>query len=367
MLALIAGGGVIGCAIAYELSRAGADVTLMERAHIGAGASSAAAGMLAPLAESPDPGMFFRLALAGLKAFDEHARELVDESGVDFEFRRDGVLRVAESDEESDRLRSIATLQRESTNARWMGRDDVTQLEPALSESVIGALYSPHDGHVNPGRLTAALATAAARNGARIIEGEQVTSFVIDRSRVVAVRAKAETVSADHFILAGGSWVSALCESAGLTVPITPVRGQMLAVRATPAPIRRIVYSHAGYLVPKPDGSIWVGATEEPDAGFEAGVTVEGLRFLLSAAGRLVPALDAAAYLRSWAGLRPLAPDRLPVLGTAPGFDNLHLAAGHFRNGILLSLVTGKLMAQLILTGCQPEELSAFSPSRFAA
>jgi glycine oxidase len=366
VLTLIAGGGVIGSAIAYELSRAGVDVVLAERGRIGAGASSAAAGMLAPLAESSDPGPFFQLALDGMKAFDERARALIDESGIDFEFRRDGVLRVTESEEERDQLSALAGLQRENGGARWIEGSEVRRIEPAVSQTVNGALYSPADGHLNPARLTAALAAAAARNGARILEGQEVTSFNIDHSRILTVQTQSEMMAADHFVLAGGAWLTMLSERAGFPIPITPVRGQMLAVQATPPPIRHIVYSHSGYLVPKPDGSIWVGATEESTAGFEARVTVEGLHFLVSAAQRLVPALQGALYLRSWAGLRPFAPDRLPVLGTLPGLDNLHVAAGHFRNGILLSLVTGKLMAELILTGRCPEQLSAFSPSRFA-
>jgi glycine oxidase len=367
MLTVIAGGGVIGCAIAYALSRAGAEVILVEQGRIGTGASSAAAGMLAPLAESPNPGPFFRLALQGLQAFDAQARELVDESGVDFELRRDGVLRIAESSEESDQLCALESLQNQSVGAKWIDGDEVRRLEPALSQSVIGALFSPNDGHLNPGRLTAALATAAVRHGARIVEGQRVTSFDLERSSILTAHTDTETLAADHFVLAGGAWVSAIGAQARCAIPVAPVRGQMLAVLATPPPLRHVVYSHNGYLVPKPDGSIWVGATEEPDAGFEAGLTVEGLHFLLSAAKRLVPSLEAASYLRSWAGLRPCSPDRLPILGTTPGLSNLHIAAGHFRNGILLSLITGQLMAKLLLTGRQPEEFAAFSPARFTA
>jgi glycine oxidase len=366
MHVLIAGGGVVGCAIAYELSRAGAEVTLVERGRIGAGASSAAAGMLAPLAESSDPGAFSRLALLGLDAFDRQSGELVEESGIDFEFRYDGVLRVAESATEEKRLQGLVAWQSEQRAAHWLDRLALTQVEPNLSEKVRGALYSPQEGHVNPSRLTAALANAAARRGAAILEGHEIVGIDRKGRRVTAVDTSKGVLAADQFVLAGGAWMGRLSAGSGFNLPITPVRGQMLAVHRTPAPIRHIVYSKDGYLLPKPDGSIWVGATEEHDAGFDASVTVDGMRTLLGSAVRLVPDLADASYIRSWAGLRPHFADGLPVLGPVRDFDNLHVAAGHFRNGILLSLITGRLMADLITSGIPPPELTPFLPDRFS-
>lgn len=364
MRVLIVGGGVIGCAIAYELSRAGAEVILVERRSVAAGASSAAAGMLAPLAESSDPGPFSRLALQGLGAFNAQAGEIVDESGIDFEFRRDGVLRVAETADETRRLRALAGHQKQ---AEWLDRRGLRGLEPLISASVAGALYSADEGHVNPSRLTAALAAAAVRRGATVLEGKEIRQFDVSGARIVAARSSSGTIGADQFVLAGGAWLSALADAIGIAVPVEPVRGQMAAVRQAPPSIRHIVYSQDGYLVPKPDGSTWIGATEEHDAGFNATVTVEGLRSLLAVAERLVPALAGASYIRSWAGLRPCLPDRLPALGNMPNFDNLYVAAGHFRNGILLSLITGGLIAKLITTGVPPPELAPFSPARFGS
>jgi len=366
MHVLIAGGGVIGCAIAYELRRAGADVTLVERDRIGAGASSAAAGMLAPLAESAEPGPFSHLALQGLEAFNSQAGDLAEESGIDFEFRRDGVLRVAESPAEESRLRALVPQQSKDVAAQWLDRPALADLEPQLSTEISGALYSPREGHVNPSRLTAALATAAVRRGAILLERQEVQRFDRDGGRIVAAQTSAGVVGADQFILAGGAWLAGLGAGNGVTIPVSPVRGQMLAVQQTPSPIRHIIYSQDGYLVPKPDGSIWVGATEEHSAGFDAAVTVDGLRSLLSVADRLVPPLGRASYIRSWAGLRPCSSDRLPILGPYPGFDNLHVATGHFRNGILLSLITGRLMADLLTSGSVPPELAPFSPARFS-
>lgn len=366
MHVLVVGGGVIGCSIAYYLQRAGAQVTLAERARIGSGTSAAAAGMLAPLAESHDPGPFARLALLGLDAFHAEADEIIAESGVDFEFRRDGVLRVAESPEEESRLRGLLAWQPGGDLAvEWLDRDALARLEPALAAGVSAALYTPHEGHVNPSRLTAALASAASRRGAVIREGTAVQGFERAGARIVAVQAGHETIHADQIVLAGGVWSAGLPVDAGVSLPVAPVRGQMAAIQMTPAPIRRVIYSQHGYLVPKADGSVYVGATEEDGAGFDITVTVDGLRWLLGAAERLVPALAGAAYLRSWAGLRPCTPDRLPLLGPVEGLENVTVATGHFRNGILLSLVTGRLLADFLTSGTLPAELAPFSPARF--
>lgn len=363
---IVIGGGVIGCAIAYYLRGAGIEVTLAERQRVGSGASSAAAGMLAPLAESPDPGPFTRLALDGLRAFKEDAETIIAESGVDFEYRCDGVLRVAESEAAAEPLRAMLAWQAGSgLDVRWLDAAEVRGLEPEIGGQVIGALYTPGEGHVNPARLTEALASAAVRRGARLLEGCAVEGFEVDGDRVTAVRHSDGVLRADQIVFAGGAWANLWEQRLGAPMPVFPVRGQMAALSRTPPPIRHIIYSHDGYLLPKSDGSIYVGATEEHDAGYDARVTAGGLRWLLAAAERLVPVLGGAAYLRSWAGLRPGSPDNLPLLGPLPSLTNVTLATGHFRNGILLSLITGRLIARQLSSGTAPPELAAFAPARF--
>ncbi|MGI8553006.1 MAG: glycine oxidase ThiO [Dehalococcoidia bacterium] len=366
MQVVVIGGGVIGSSIAYYLRRAEIDVTIVERGRSGGGASAAAAGMLAPLAESPDPGPFTRLALAGLHAFKEQAEAIIAESGIDFEYRRDGVLRVAESDAETAPLQALLAWQAGSGVAvQWLDGPEVHRLEPAIAARVLGALYTPGEGHVNPARLNEALATAAVHRGAHLIEGSSVEELVIERDRVTSVRHTDGHLNADYVVFAAGAWAGLWQQHLQLPLPVFPVRGQMAAVGQTPPPIRHIVYSRDGYLVPKADGSIFIGATEEEAAGYDPRVTVAGLRWLLSAAERLVPVLSEATYLRSWAGLRPCSADHLPLLGPLPTLANVSLATGHFRNGILLSLITGQLIAQQISSGKTPPELLPFSPARF--
>jgi glycine oxidase len=366
MRVLVVGGGVIGCSVAYHLQRAGLQVTVAERDRVGSGASSAAAGMLAPLAESAEPGPFAHLAQLGLQSFHERAAELVEESGVDFEYRRDGILRVAESEQEEQELRSVLPWQQQTgSRVTWIERNRVIELEPGLSPTIRGALYTEAEGHVNPGRLTEALATAAKARGATFIEGCSIRGFDHDRGRVTAARHRAGRLSADYIVIAGGAWAGASDMGLDVVAPVFPVKGQMAALSQVDPLLRHIVYSHSGYLVPKAGGSIYVGATEEEQAGFDASVTAVGLHWLLGAALRLLPPLGAAAYLRSWAGLRPCSPDRMPILGPVSSYTNVAVATGHFRNGILLSLITGQLIADLVQSGRTPPEISTFTPERF--
>ena len=366
MQVLVVGGGVIGCSIAYYLRRAGIAVTVIERNRIGSGASSAAAGMLAPLAESADPGPFARLAQLGLQEFHDCAAELIEESGIDFAYRRDGILRVAETEQEEQSLRDALRWQQEGgARVSWAEPKLVLELEPGLSLRIRGALYTENEGHVDPARLTEALATAAKVRGAVLIEGCDIERFATERGRVTAAKYQGGTHAADYVVIAGGAWAAAHSAELGSPVPIFPVKGQMAAVAQTSPTLRHVVYSHDGYLVPKSDGSIYVGATEEEGAGFDANVTVSGLQWLLAAATRLLPGIAQTRYLRSWSGLRPCAPDRLPILGSAPELTNVALATGHFRNGILLSLLTGRLITELICSGNTPADLLPFTPSRF--
>jgi len=356
---------VIGCSIAWHLRRSGANVTVVERARIGDGASSAAAGMLAPFSESSRPGPFAQLSVMGLESFIEQAEQLSEESGIDFELRRDGILRIAESAEQAAALRAALPWQQQAgADAQWIEPHAVASLEPGLRASPYGAVYSSTEGHVNPLLLSRALAAAASVRGVRLLEHCSVEGFDRQGDGIVSLRSSAGRLPVEHLVLAGGAWTGGWSEALGVDLPVFPVRGQMAALSQPTPTLRHIIYSADGYLVPKSDGSVFVGATEEEDAGFDASVTVEGLRWLLSAATRLVPGLAAASFLRSWAGLRPCTADRLPLIGPLPGLTNVTLATGHFRNGILLSLITGRLVAELILKRRTPVELTTFLPER---
>lgn len=361
----IVGGGVIGCAIAYQLVSAGATVTVCERGQVGGQASGAAAGMLAPLAECRAPSPFLDLASASLQRFPALAERLRAETGLDIELVRSGLLRVAVSDDEAEELRrALAWKQAAGYSVEWLDAAGARECEPSLGPNVVGAVWSPAEQHVASPRLVAALAQAAGRAGAQFRLGTPVGEFLRQGDRIAGVVTADGSLPAGHVVVATGAWTGLLGQRLDLNLPVAPIRGQILALETLPQPLHHIVYAKAAYFVPKPDGSVVVGATEDA-AGFDARVTVQGLSRLLNAVAPLLPGLAGAAFGRAWAGLRPHAPDHWPLLGPAPGLRNLTVASGHYRNGILLSPITGELIADLVLTGRAEPLLSAFDPGRF--
>ena len=362
----IVGGGVIGCAAAWYLARAGQRVALYDSGALGGGATAASAGILAPLAESTTPGPFVDLALAGLHAFAADLPALIEDSGLDPEYRRSGVLRLAWDDASAAELREAAGWQANAgLDLRWLEPRQVASLEPGLAPCA-GALYCPHEGHLPPPRLVAALAAAAARCGALLHEHSAPSLPLVEGGRISGLLVGGERVSAGRVILAAGAWSNGWAEAAGVRLPVRPVRGQMLLVRALPPPLRTVVFRGHGYLVPRADGTIYVGATQE-EAGFDRRVTLAGIEELVNDAATIAPALRNAELLSAGVGLRPGSADGLPAIGPAPGDERLLIAAGHFRNGILMSLITGRLLTALV-GGQTPElPLAPFSPARFAA
>ena len=370
---VVVGGGVIGCAIAYYLSRERARpdgrpsgrVVVLERGLIGGEASGAAAGMLAPLAEAHGPSAFLDLCLASHRLFPELTDALYAETGVDVEYVPSGLLRVAFSEPDEAELRSqIEWQDRLGMGVRWIDGEGARGLEPLLSPRVRGAIYSPLEHQVNPTKLVQGLARAAEAQGAVIRQETQVVGVLRRGRRVTGVRLARETLSADSVVLAAGPWTKRLAAALGVRVPVKPVRGQMLALGGGPPPVRHIVWGPKGYVVPKPNGFVFVGATVE-EVGYRKGTTKRGLASLRRMANALVPAFSYATHVDAWAALRPGSADSLPILGAVPGWEGLWVATGHFRNGILLAPITGQLMARSLLEGKQAEALSPFSPARF--
>ncbi len=363
----VVGGGVIGCAIALELAEAGRSVVVLEQGEPGAEASSAAAGMLAPQSESHDAGPFLDLALASLALFDPLVERLRALTGTDVEFRKTGMLRVVL--DEADRAATGRALERQRAaglESRWLESAEARRLEPALAPSIYGAFHLPHDYQVDNVLLARALAQGAAACGAEFLLGRAVTAFRRSGDRVTGVEAGELAVSAGATVLAAGAWSGALAATLGLDLPVGPAKGQMLQVSIAPGRLRSIVSLPPMYLVPRPGGRVLVGATVE-HVGFDKRVTLDAVTGLIQSALAACPGLAAASLERSWAGLRPYSPDGLPILGEAPGTPGLVLATGHFRNGILLAPVTGRLIAELILSGRPSRSLAPFALTRFAS
>ncbi|HEV8663446.1 MAG TPA: glycine oxidase ThiO [Candidatus Methylomirabilis sp.] len=360
----IIGGGVIGCAAAYALATAGLRVLLLERGQIACEASGEAAGMLAPQAEASEVGPFLTLGLQSRELFPALTAALREETGLDVGYGQDGTLYPClDEDEETEARTRFAWQRGQGLPVEWWGAEEVRKAEPGIHPAVRGALFIPGDRQVTSGTFTRAFALAAARRGAEIWEGAPVTGFVRDRKRIVGVKNLDRTVSAGRYVLAAGPWSAQIAALLGLPVPVLPVKGQLCMAGLLQGGPRHILYSHLAYLVPRPGGEVVLGTTVE-FAGFDKRVTVGGLQGILAGAQALYPALAGAPLLRAWAGLRPYTSDELPLLGPVPEMEELLVATGHHRNGILLAPITAQLLRELVVDGRTSTPLAPFRVDR---
>lgn len=360
---LIVGGGVIGLSIAYYLSKKKVQVTLLEKGRVGKEASSAAAGMLGAQVESEFPGPMVELCLKSRKMFPVLSQELKEKTGLDIEWDGSGLLRLAVDSVEAEELKKRAKWQRKQGEAvEWWEREEIEINEPFLAKSLEGALYIPEDGQVSAPRLVQAYATGARLMGVEFLEGVNVQGIECHKGSIVKLNTSAGVFEPETVILTAGAWMGSLADQLGVNLPIVPVKGESLSLVPQRRLMQRTLFGKRCYLVPKADGQIIVGATEiELDTS--PGVSAGAIQNLIQEACRLVPNLKQAEYLHSWSGIRPKTLDGLPYLGSVPGFNRLFVAGGHFRNGILLSAVTGQKMAELV-TGKSVPLLAPFSPER---
>jgi glycine oxidase len=367
---IIIGAGVIGLTIARALKQRGAgDVTLIDRGRPGAEASWAAGGILAPQVEVDQQDDFFRLACASRDLYPEFAESLKTETGVDVELNTTGTLCVGFTPEDEAELQSrFDWQQREGLSVEWLSGDEARQVEPGVSSRVSCALRFPRDWQIENRRLMNALVRANEELGTQFLIGTQVTGIRIEDQTVRGVETAGGRVDAPIVIVAAGAWAS-LIGSPNSSLPpigVEPVRGQMLCFEARPQIVRHVIYSSSGYLVPRLDGRVLAGSTAE-QVGFDKSVTAEGVAAIKSMATEIAPAMETLPLIDSWAGFRPRASDGLPVLGPCSGIQGLIYATGHYRNGILLAPITGKVIADVIVDGVVPDSIQSFSPDRFGS
>lgn len=362
---VVIGAGVVGLAAARALAGRGARVQVVEGVAVGAEASSAAAGMLAPQAETREGSPLLPLAL---RARDRHlalAPELEEETGVALGLSRTGLLEVALTDADERALAERVRWQRaQGLPIEALDAAAVRALEPGVSDAVRGGVALAGDRRLDNRLLVRALAASAVSRGATLVTGRPVAHILSAAGRVTGVRlASGETIDAPAVVNAAGAWAGGLAGDPD-PPPVEPVRGQLVAFDAVPPLFRRVVSSPRGYLVPRPDGRLVAGSTAER-VGFDRGVTAAGLRTVLGIALELAPSLASARVAETWAGLRPGTPDELPVIG-AGALAGLWHAAGLYRNGILLGPLVGETVAALALGDAPTVDLSAFAPGRFA-
>ncbi len=361
---VVVGAGVVGCAVAFELARRGAAVEIVDVRPLGHGATQASAGMLAPFSEARE-GPLLDLAIESLARFDSFVARLAAAHATPFAYQRTGTLDVAFEPAE---LEMLAARQRElaarGVEASLHDARSVRALEPQLASEVCGGLLIPLHGFVAALDFARALAAAARQHDAQIIERGHVRRISQGNGGVI-IDTDRGRLTADAAVVAAGSWAGEIeIEGVPLRVPVKPIRGQLLQLTWNGPMPQRVIWSERCYVVPWPDRSVLVGATVE-DVGFDERTTVGGIRGLMDAASELLPATASATFAGARAGLRPAAPDHLPIVGWSSVVPNVMFATGHYRNGILLAPLTAELVAGAMLDDAADTWLDLMAPGRF--
>jgi glycine oxidase len=357
---VVIGAGIIGCSIARELGRRGMSVRMFEARTIGAGATQASAGILAPYIEAHDRGPLFALGVRSLGMYDGFVRAVSDDSGLKIEYRRCGTLEVAMDPATATRLQQSAAA---DPILRWLDAPSARGQEVALATSIEGALLASGHGYVAVPSLMDALAWAALRHGVQIEAAHRVTGIRPDQHGVTVSTDDGTSWAADRVVIAAGSWAGRLDIDDPAAATVKPIRGQLLRLQWRGAPLAHIVWGPDCYVVPWQNNTVLVGATVE-DVGFDERTTAAGVRDLLDAACELLPETWRATFIEARVGLRPATADGLPLLGPSQRSDRVIYATGHYRNGVLLAPLTAELIADLIVEGRKDQALETLKPER---
>ncbi|WP_055109845.1 FAD-dependent oxidoreductase [Paenibacillus ihumii] len=395
---VIMGGGVIGLSCAFELRKRGHSVTLLEIGQCGGQASGAAAGMLAPYSENlEEPDEFFHLCVDSLRLYPAWQAEIRHVSGQDFEYTNSGSLYAVYHEADILALEGRLLWQRAfGSSGSIVEGEELRRIEPGISSEVKAALHTPEESHIYAPHYVQALEQACRNTGVRIIENLESVSIVDwhrvqpggaqaalqqhgqgmgqepqrdqaqTPSREIAVRSKdGREFRAERLVVCSGAWAQELSGTIALPLPIYPIRGQICAYHNAEHTVRGMVFNNQGYVVAKDNGTVVCGASEDV-AGFDTSVTEKGIDRLRKWNKRLFPSLEREIPFHRWAGLRPSTQDGRPLLGALEASEQIVFAAGHYRNGILLSPVTAKIVADVIDGLELPSYYPAFAPERFS-
>lgn len=364
---VIVGGGVIGLSIAYVLAGDGARMTLIDSGPTGRQASWAGAGIISPGGDRPSPLAVAQMRTLSARMHAEWAEALREETAIDNGYRRCGGVDIALSEADEHDLESNAGRWRDEGIAfERLPARDLQRVEPTLGPAVRLAYWLPDVAQIRNPRHLRALDAAVRRRGGTVREGLPAQGFATRGDRVEAVETPEGPIACDRLVIAAGAWSGLLLEGLGLDVPTRPVRGQIVLLDAGRDGPSRIVEHGKRYLVPRGDGRVLVGSTEE-DAGFAAETTEGGIAAILAMARTICPALEAARVERAWAGLRPGSVDTRPYLGPAPGFSNVLVATGHQRAGLGLSTGTAAVVAAMVQGRPSPIAVRDFRVGRRSA
>jgi glycine oxidase len=363
---LILGGGVIGLTTAFYLARERTAVTVVDKGELGQESSWAGAGILPSGNPKRAKSPIGQLRAGSVAIYPFLSGELRELTSIDNGYVRCGGIELRRSEEalEKQRIENLVREERgEGTNCDVLDAQQLRELEPALSESLPGAVYFPEMAQVRNPRHIKALIAACGHFGVRLHSGCPVHGFERDSDRITGVRCAAGILRAERYLVAAGAWSQTLLEEVGCRIGVRPIRGQIALLRTSPPLLGRILLAGSEYLVPRPDGRVLIGSTEE-DVGFNKQTTAAAILELLRMAIQLAPALAKAPVERCWAGLRPGSSDGKPYIGQVPGWQNLFAATGHFRSGIQLSPGTAMVMKELLLGESPSLPLDAFRLDR---
>ncbi len=363
---IILGGGVIGLATAFELSKRDYHVTVLEKTTCGGQASGAAAGMLAPFSEiGEDPDDFFTFCLDSLRMYDRWQKDVKRTANMDFEYTKCGSLHAVYHEADVLALETRRAWQKEfGVEAELVEGERLRTLEPYLADEVVAALYYPEEAHLFAPDYVKALEAACRNNGVSIYEQLEEVHIKAWRDDIALTTKDGQNFSAERLIVCSGAWSGELEDVFSIRIPVYPIRGQICAYRGVAERLNHIVFTSQGYLVAKANGSIVNGASEDI-AGFHTEVTEKGIARLTNWNKRILPFLENETPYHTWAGLRPATQDGFPLIGKLENAPHIIFATGHYRNGILLSPITATAVADILDHASTYAPLESFKPERF--
>lgn len=380
--AILVGGGIIGSSIAWQLARRGKRVLVLERKDTGSGSAGATDGFVGCHTKKPGPQL--DLAIQSIRMFDEIRAELGGE--VDYEIGAGGMQPVEDKEQWDILSQMVEKQQRSGVDVRMIGPEEALEIVPQLSRDIYGALYSPTANKIDPLKLTYAFLRLAKEQGAEVINGVEVTGFILEHGRCVGVQSSKGEFRAPAVVNCCGAWAGETAKLAGLDLPIKPRKGQLAVtepigfymsptlqcarynvIKFRPESIKDPAVLRLGSsmnIVQTATGGLVFGGTRE-FVGFQDENTFEAIETMCRRVLRFLPGLKDLSVIRFFAGFRPYTPDGLPLLGEVKTLPGFYMAAGHEGDGIAMSPITGKLMAELIVDGAPSYNIDAFSPNRF--
>ena len=363
---VIIGGGAAGCATAYYLAKAGVSSLIIEREGIAGNASGYNAGGLNPLQGAGIPGPLASLAVESFKMHQELSTSLPHETGIDFHHKSIVMVTVAFNESELAAMHETYNIFQaaDGFSAHWVDAADLRQLEPRLSSAAIQGLYTYGNATLSSYEYVTALYQAAKRCGTRMYPG-LATGFKTSGERVTGVMLEDGEVDCETVVVASGPWSGEAGTWLGVNIPVEPLKGEIVRIEPPGTPLQADFSGAGSSLYQRADGLIWVGSTEER-VGFDKEPRESSRHKLLDGAIKLMPSIREAKVVKHTACLRPVTLDWLPIIGRAPGWENVYLATGAGKKGILISPGIGKATADLITGGKTGIAIDSFAPERFA-